>query len=902
MNILETRVLKGPNVWSVRRPNLIVMKLDIGRYEDIPTNKIPGFYENLVKMIPSVKSHFCSEEFEGGFLKRVKEGTWLGHVIEHVALELQSLAGMDCGFGRTRSAETPGIYYVVFAYQNEYAGKLAGKSAVKLVEDLTKGIVGDIKPIVADLKDIYEEERLGPSTESLIAEATKRNIPYIRLNEGSRVQFGYGVNQRKMQASISDSTSVLGVDIACNKDETKNILANAGIPVPQGVVVKNERELKEAVEELGYPVVIKPLDGNHGRCVTTNIRTYEQALEAFDQASGVSKDVIVEKFITGSDFRFLVINYKLVAVALRSPASVTGDGVSTIAQLIEKANEDPRRGNGHSNVLTKIVVDDDTTSILKEKGLSLVSVLPHKETLALKRTANISTGGTSTDVTDHVHPDNIFLAERVAKVIGLDICGFDVIAPNVSESLYDNGGAVIEVNAAPGLRMHLAPTYGVARNVAEPIFDMLFPDEAESRIPIVAVSGTNGKTTTTRLISHMARVSGYVPGFTTTEGIYINDRLVDKGDCTGYHSARFILKDPSVDFAVLECARGGILKNGLGFNTCDVGIVTNISEDHLGLSEINTLEDMAHVKSVVVETVHENGYAILNADDDLVYEMRHHVKSRIALFSMDPQNPRILEHSINGGVSAVVEDGFFVIRKGAIKKRICHVKEVPLTMNGRAVFMIQNVLPAMLSAYVSKFKLEDIRLGLQTFVPSPQTTPGRLNIFDFQKFKVMVDYTHNPAGMEALNVFLENTECDYKVGIITGIGDRRDADIVNMGGLAAKAFDEIIIRLDSDLRGRTKDEIISLVQKGIKEVNPLMPVMIIPDAEEATRYAIDNARDGAFITICTEKIDEQIRIVTAKQKELLSKPQDNKIIKKIKPKIGTHLNVPGSGISIQASA
>ncbi len=901
MNILELRVLKGPNVWSVRRSNLIVMKLDIGQYEDLPTNKIPGFYENLIKLIPSVKTHYCSEEFEGGFLKRVKEGTWLGHVIEHIALELQTLAGMDCGFGRTRSAEATGIYYVVFAYQNEYAGKVAGKAAVKLVEELTKGIVSDISELVADLRDIYEEERLGPSTESLIAEAQKRNIPYIRLNDGSRVQFGYGVNQRKMQASISGSTSVLGVDIAGNKDETKSILSNAGIPVPQGLVVKNTRELKEAIEDLGYPVVIKPLDGNHGRCVTTNICNIEKAMEAFDYASTVSDDVIVEKFITGADYRFLVINYKLVAVAMRSPASVTGDGTSTISQLIEKANEDPRRGNGHSNVLTRITVDDDTTSILVEKGLTLNSILPAKELLYLKRTANISTGGTSTDVTDHVHPDNVFLAERVARIIGLDICGFDVIAQNVSESLYENGGAVIEVNAAPGLRMHLSPTYGVPRNVAEPIFDMLFPEEAESRIPIIAVSGTNGKTTTTRLIAHMARVSGYLPGFTTTDGIYINDRIVDKGDCTGFHSSRFILKDPSVDFAVLECARGGILKNGLGFNSCDVAIVTNISEDHLGLSEINTLEDMARVKSVVVETVTENGFAILNADDDLVYDMRHDVKSRIALFSMDPQNPRILEHSISGGISAVVEDGFFVIRKGAVKKRICHVKDVPLTMGGRAVFMIQNVLPAMLSAYVSRFNIDEIRLGLQTFVPSAQTTPGRLNIFDFQNFKVMVDYAHNSAGMEALNVFLENTECEYKVGIITGIGDRRDADIINMGGLAAKAFDEIIIRLDSDLRGRSAEEIFALVKQGILQVNPLMPVTIIPDAIQATLHAIDHAREGAFITICTEKIDEQIRLVSSKLKEMQSMPVDRKVIKKIK-KIGNHLNISNNGITIQASA
>lgn len=903
MKILETRVLKGPNVWSVRRQKLIVLKLDIGEYEDIPTNKIPGFYEKLTQLIPTLHSHRCSEKFEGGFLKRVKEGTWLGHVIEHVALELQTLAGSFCGFGRTRSAEKAGIYYVVFAYDNEYAGKYAGKAAVELVSAVAAGKEYDVNEIIDTLKEINEEEKLGPSTESLILEAEKRNIPYIRLNSGSRVQFGYGVNQRKMQASISGTTSVLGVDIAGNKDETKSILREAGIPVPTGCVVKDEFDLDDAIEELSFPVVIKPLDGNHGRCVTTNIRSREHAIEAFHMARNVSKDVIVEKYITGSDFRFLVVNYKLVAVALRSPASVTGDGKSTIRELIEKENLDPRRGNGHSNVLTKIVVDEDTKSLLSENNLHLDSVIPAGQLINLKRTANLSTGGTSTDVTDLVHPDNVFIAERVARVIGLDICGFDVIATNVSESLYESGGAVIEVNAAPGLRMHLSPTFGVARNVAEPIMDMLFPEGAKTRIPIVAITGTNGKTTTTRLVAHLARVAGKTPGYTTTDGIYINDRLVDKGDCTGFHSSRFILKDPSVDFAVLECARGGILKNGLGFNSCDVAIVTNISEDHLGLSEINSLEAMARVKSVIPETVHEDGYSILNADDDLVYGMQDDLKSKIALFSLDPHNPRVMEHSIQGGISAVVEDGYFVIRKGANKKKVCAVKDVPLTMGGRAVYMIQNVLPAILSAYVSKFKLDDIRLGLQTFVPSVATTPGRLNIFDFPRFKVMVDYAHNAAGMEALGVFLDNTECDHRVGIITGIGDRRDIDIVNMGSIAAKIFDEIIIRLDSDLRGRTAEEIYGFVKKGIEEVDPYMPVTIIPDAVEATLHAIKTARDGAFITICTEKVEEQINVVSAKQKELtLQSAPTLKTVKKSKTIVGKSFRFQGPISGIQAIA
>ncbi|HRD42591.1 MAG TPA: cyanophycin synthetase, partial [Ferruginibacter sp.] len=576
MRIVEIKVMRGPNFWSVRRSKLIQMKLDLEEMEQKPTNLIPGFKERMEKLMPSLYEHRCSEGEPGGFFNRVIEGTWMGHVIEHIALELQTLAGMDTGFGRTRGTGVEGEYYVCFSYIEEDAGIYAAKAAVRIAEALIADKLYDLSDDIQRLREIREDTRLGPSTGCIVDEAGKRGIPFIRLNKHSLVQLGYGVHQKRIRATIASTTGNIAVDIACDKEETKALLEAAEIPVPRGVVIRTEEGLKDAVSKYGYPLVIKPIDGNHGKGNTTNINTWEQALTAFAAAKNYSRSVIVERFITGFDFRILVINYKFICAALRTPAAVTGDGKSSIQQLIDETNKDPRRGYGHEKVLTQITIDQFTQKMLDDKGYTLETVPAKKELVLLKPTANLSTGGTSTDVTDEVHPANIFMCERIAKIIGLDICGIDIMATDLKTPVSENGGAILEVNAAPGFRMHIEPAEGLPRNVAEPVVDMLFPKGSTGRIPIIAVTGTNGKTTTTRIAAHIAKIAGKKVGYTTSDGVYIQNQLMMRGDCTGPVSSTFVLKDPTVDFAILECARGGILKNGLAFQNCDVAIVTNV--------------------------------------------------------------------------------------------------------------------------------------------------------------------------------------------------------------------------------------------------------------------------------------------------------------------------------------
>lgn len=868
MKVLEIRAMRGPNYWSIRRHKLIVMRLDLEELEEKPTNHIDGFLERLEKMFPSMYSHRCSESKPGGFFHRVKEGTWMGHVIEHIALEIQTLAGMDVGFGRTRGTGEHGIYNVVFAYMEEKVGIYAAKSAVRIAQALVDNVDYDLSADIQTMREIREDERLGPSTGSIVEEAESRKIPWIRLNRNSLVQLGYGINQKRIQATVASTTSNIAVEIACDKEDTKNILDAAAVPVPKGYIIYDEEDLQDAVKRIGYPIVIKPINGNHGRGATTNIQNWEDALIAMAAAKKISRGVICEKFITGHDFRLLVINYKLVAAALRTPASIVGDGKSTIKQLIDKVNSDPRRGYGHEKVLTAIKIDEMTENILRDKSLTLDSVITKNEVLHLKTTANLSTGGTSADITDMVHPYNIFMAERIARIIGLDICGIDIMASDLITPISENGGAVLEVNAAPGFRMHIAPTEGLPRNVAEPVIDMLFPPGSNSRIPIIAVTGTNGKTTTTRLTAHIVKTMGHKVGFTTTDGVYIQNRMIMSGDCTGPVSAEFVLKDPTVDFAVLECARGGILRAGLGFSHCDIAIVTNVAADHLGLKDINTVEDMARVKAVVPESVSPNGYAILNADDDLVYAMRDALKCKIALYSLDENNPRIKNHCNNGGLAAIVENGYATISKGNWKIRVDKIVNIPLTFSGKAVFNIYNILPAVLAGFIQGYKIEDMRLALETFIPSPTQTPGRMNMFQFKKFQVMVDYAHNTAGFNAIAKFLDKVEAKPKIGVIAGVGDRRDEDIIGLGKVAAQMFDEIIIRQDKNMRGRTEDELIALMFKGIEEVSPGKKVDVIRTEKEAIDHAIKNAIDGSFIVICSDVVPDALdQIMKYKEEE-----------------------------------
>ena len=855
MKIEEIKILRGPNYWSVRRTKLIQMRLQLEDLEQRPTNSIDGFLERLKQMFPTMYGHRCSVGAPGGFFQRVEEGTWMGHVIEHIALEIQTLAGMETGFGRTRGTGKEGEYNVVFNYMEEDAGVYAAKASVRIAQALVDAEEYDLANDIQELRVIREDTRLGPSTGCIVDEAAKRGIPFIRLNKHSLVQLGYGVHQKRIRATIASTTSNIAVDIACDKEETKNLLEAAEIPVPRGTVIRTELGLQEAVEKYGYPLVIKPIDGNHGKGNTTNITTWEQALSAFAAAKEYGRSVIVERFITGFDFRVLVIDSKFICAALRTPASVIGDGINTIQYLIDETNKDPRRGYGHEKVLTQITVDQYTQKMLDDKGYTLETIPAKDELVLLKPTANLSTGGTSTDVTDEVHPTNIFMCERIAKIIGLDICGIDIMAKDLRNPITENGGAILEVNAAPGFRMHIEPAEGLPRNVAEPVIDMLFPDKGNGRIPIIAVTGTNGKTTTTRLTAHICKTAGKKVGYTTSDGVYIQNQLMMKGDCTGPISSAFVLKDPTVDFAVLECARGGILKNGLAFQNCDVAIVTNVAADHMGLGGINTIEQMAKVKAVVPETVFPHGYAVLNADDDLVFGMANNLKCNIALFSMDENNPRIKEHCKKGGLATVFENGYVSILKGTWKIRVMHVKDIPLTFEGKAIHNIANTLPSVMATYLYKsITINDIKTGLQTFIASSNTTPGRLNYFHFKNFTFLADFAHNPHGLQLLCDFVSKLDYPYKVGVISGTGDRRDEDIRELGAISARFFDEIIIRCDKNLRGRTAEEIINLLLEGINEVNPDIPHQIIANENLALEYVYAHHKPGALYTIMCDVV------------------------------------------------
>ncbi len=862
MRIREINAMRGPNYWSIKRHKLIVMVLDLEKMEDYPSNKIPGFIDRLKINFPSMYEHRCSIGEPGGFFQRVEEGTWMGHIIEHIALEIQTLAGMDTGFGRTRGYGEKGVYNVVFSYLEENVGRFAAQSAVNICNALIAAEDYNLNADIQTMRELREASRLGPSTGSIVEEAEGRSIPWIRLNKYSLVQLGYGANQKRIQATVTSETSSIGVEIACDKEDTKFLLEHAEIAVPRGDIIGKEENLEASCQYVGFPLVVKPVGGNHGRGITVNISNYEDALVAFHAAKIVSPKVIIEKYITGEDYRILVINNVLVAAAKRSPAHIIGDGKSTIEDLVADVNRDPRRGYGHENVLTKITINDLTKTIISAKGYTEKSVPANGERVILKDTANLSTGGTAEDVTDIVHPSNVSMCERISKIIDLDICGIDIMTTDISQPLEDTGGAVLEVNAGPGFRMHLAPTTGLPRNVAAPVVDKLFPQQGGTgRIPIIAITGTNGKTTTTRLIAHMAKMKGFRVGYTTSDGVYIQNRLLMKGDCTGPSSAEFVLKDPTVNFAVLECARGGLLRAGLGFKKCDVGIVTNVAADHLGLKGIHTVEQLAKVKGVIPETVLPDGYAILNADDDLVYEMRRTINCNLALFSMDEENPRIKALQKLGGITAVYENGYVTLCRGTWKMRIMKAENIPLTFGGKATFMIQNILPAIIAANVRGIGIEDMKIALETFIPSASQTPGRLNLFQFENFSILLDYAHNPAGMRALQKFTDNLEATLKIGIIAGVGDRRDEDTRQLGSIAAEMFDEIIIRQDKNLRGKSEEQLINMLDDGIKLKDANKKTTIIPSEKDAITHAVQNAKKGCLIVCCSDVVPDALELV-----------------------------------------
>lgn len=861
LRVTRVRALRGPNFW--RLAPVIACDVRLGALERMLTSSIPEFTERLVAALPTLREHPCSRARPGGFVERLKEGTRLPHVLEHVALELQTLAGSDVAFGRVVASGDEGVWWVIVEYEEEDVGVESVREGARIIRDCIRGDDVDGAGISADFQRLYESVRLGPSTGAIVEEARRRGIPVRRLNSRSLVQLGLSRNLRRIQATVTDRTSSIAVDIAQNKDETKRVLGNIGLPVPRGDVVRAVEDAVEVAEEVGYPVILKPLDASHGRGISSRLDDEHALQAAWDEAHRYSRRVVVERFATGRDHRVLVVNGKVVACAERVPARVTGDGQRTIRALIAEANRDPRRGVGHAKILTHIPADAQTEAYLALGGRTLDTVPAPDEEVFLRQTANLSTGGTSIDRTDEMHPDNVTACEMAAAAVGLDIAGIDVMTEDISVPFRENNAVIIEVNAGPGIRMHTHPTEGKARPVGAAIVDMLYPPGAEPTIPVIAVTGTNGKTTTTRLIAHLFRNMGRTVGFTTTDGVYLQNRLVMEGDMTGPFAANIILTNPTVDVAVLETARGGILRAGLGFDECDVGVVLNVSADHLGLRGIHTVEQLAEVKSVVPATVKREGHAVLNADDPLVYEMRHRTGGDIVLFSAREygENEILAQHVARGGIAAVIEQDTFVIRRGRLRIPIAAEHEVPLSLGGAARFQRENVLAAVAAAYVQGMRYDDIRAGLLAFHPSPGTTPGRMNIIRVGRARVLVDYAHNAAAIRGLTEFVFRLPAAKRYCVLTVPGDRRDADIREAGRLCA-GFDRVIIKEDTDRRGRAPGEIARLLSEGLVQGGlSELAIEVLYQENEAINRGLGLLAEDDLLVIHADKVPQTLAAV-----------------------------------------
>jgi cyanophycin synthetase len=883
LRILQTQVFRGPNFWSYEP--CIRLLVDLGSLEDWPSNTIPGFSDGLLKTLPGVGEHSCSLGKRGGFRERLTDGTWLGHVAEHVALELQKESGSHVYRGKTRSAGQTGQYNVIFGYWEERVGIEAGKLAVRLVNHLVKKEAGfDFAVELERLILIAEHRAFGPSTQALIDEAASRDIPYMRLNEQSLVQLGWGKYQQRIRATMTSKTSALSVDIAGDKKMTNQLLAAAGLPVPRSEVVRAEDEAVDAAKRIGYPVVTKPLDGNHGRGVCLDLRDEEAVRVNFHRSQEESKrgDVVVESNVVGNDYRVLVIGGRMAAIAERVPAHVVGDGRRTVRKLLEVTNQDPRRGIGHEKVLTRIKVDEKAEELLRSQGFGLDDVPAKGTRVLLAATGNMSTGGISIDRTWEAHEDNVEIAEEAARVVGLDVAGIDFLAPDIAKPVRETGGAIVEVNAAPGFRMHTHPTEGEPQYVAKDVIDGLFPPGTPARIPIVAVTGSNGKTTTTRMIAHIMRGMGRKIGMTSTDGVYIDERLVKRVDASGPKSAQMVLQNPRVDFAVFEVARGGILREGLGYGRNDVAVVLNVTGDHLGLREIETLEQLAAVKQVVVEAVPKTGWAVLNADDALVAEMRKACSGSVILFTMREKNDLVERWVRRGGKAIVLEKEplgeKIVLREGRRSSPIAWVHTLPATFEGKARMMVQNAMAAAGAAHAAGAHLHDIRQGLRTFTTSIYQAPGRLNVFDLDGVKVVIDYAHNAAGLQTLGDFVERLTADaatgaganLRVAVVATAGDRRDEDMRELGRVAARYFDEVIVREDRGTRGRERGETAMLVMQGIHEAAEggnarAGYAEIVLEEMDAARRALDRSRPGDTVVLCVDYATEVYKELEARR-------------------------------------
>lgn len=850
MKIVEYRHFPGINIHCFK-PALEVV-LDLGGLTDVETSEHPQFIDNLVRSLPGLKEHVCGLGKPGGLLVKMQRGTYFGHVVEHVAIELLNQVGYKSSYGKTRSMGKPGLYKVVVQCHWPRTGLEAVNMACRLVAALVAGEdIGNIQ--TEALEKLLWEEQPGPSTQAIIDAAQSRGIPVKMMGQDSLLRLGTGCHRQYIKATLTGKTSCIGVDLAGEKILTKKILSEGLVPTPRGKVAENEEHAVEIARELGKVVVVKPCQGNQGKGVSLNLESESQVRAAYKVAENYGSKILVEEQVFGRHYRILVVNGKVEAVAERFPAQVRGDGVHTIRELIEIENDDPRRGYGHEKPLTKIHIDQVMFNVLARQNLTMNYVPEQDEVVNLRDNANLSTGGTSVDVTDAIHKENNILACRVARLLELDVAGVDVVTEDISLPILETGGAVIEVNAAPGIRMHLYPTQGKHRPVGDAIVDYLYPWGQQFRIPLVSVTGTNGKTTTARIIAHVIRKRGQTVGLASTDGIYIDGVCIDKGDNTGPASADVVLSDPLVEVAVLETARGGLARRGLGYQESDVGVVTNIAADHLGSDGIDTIEDLCHVKSLVVETVREDGFAVLNGDDPLAAAMAPRCPGHVAYFSLRPrENSILLRHLAAGGKGVYVEGNTIVLAEGARRHRLLDVTQIPITFQGHAQYNVANCLAATAALWVLGIDQTDIAAGLKDFDSS--CNPGRANLYHLGAgVKVLLDYGHNLDGYRSTLALVDHLGKGRKVGVIGVPGDRKDDDAVEVGKICGRVFDVLYVKEDEDLRARRPGEIADLLCKGIESAGGPTP-RVIPCEMEALKAALSHSEPGDLIAVFYEKL------------------------------------------------
>jgi cyanophycin synthetase len=858
MKILKVNKLRGPNIWA----NYPVLEawVDLEEMKDTSSEMIPGFNERLMGWLPTMVEHRCSIGERGGFFVRLRRGTYMAHILEHVTLELQSLAGTPVGFGRARETNTDGIYKVAIAYKEEKLALVCLDRAFELIQAAINDTPYDVAKVTAELREFAYDVCLGPSTRSIVDAAKARSIPWRRLNEGSLVQLGYGIHQRRICTAETDSTSAIAESIAQDKELTRSLLRSIGIPTPEGRAVESAEDAWEAAEDIGLPVVVKPQYGNHGRGVATNLQSQEQVIAAYNAAREEGRAIVVERHAPGDDYRMLVVGGKLVAAARREPAHVIGDGQSTVQKLIDKVNEDPRRSDGHSTSLSLIKIDAVALGVLMAQGMTPDTIPPVGKKVLIRRNANLSTGGTAADVTDEVHPDVARHAIEAARVVGLDIAGVDIVAQDISQPLQGQRGVIVEVNAGPGLRMHIEPSSGKPRPVGESIIDMMFPGTSNGRIPIVSVTGVNGKTTTTRLIAHLVASTGKKVGMTCTDGIYVGGRRIDSGDCSGPQSARSVLMNPFVEAAVLETARGGILREGLGFDFCDVGIVTNIGEgDHLGLSDIETIEQLSKVKRCIIEAVHKNGFGVLKANDPLTAEMAEKCKGRVIFFAIDENDPVLTNHRVKGERVVFVRNGRIFTAEGAEETPLTTLDQIPLTHQGRIQFQVENVLASVAACWGVGMSVEQIVAGLESFSAHMDKVPGRFNIRVVNGATVVADYGHNSSSLLAIIEALGQFPHSHRTVVYSAAGDRRDIDMIRQGEILADHFDRVILYEDQYLRGRKPGEISSIFKRGMDSGKRVKEVYDFVGWEKAVEHALNLIKAGELMLLQADTIDETVQ-------------------------------------------